>query len=162
MYIPFLIPNNFHLGSKSIVFSSVRILSNFGIWSWKKLVKSCHCTKVLSWKIDSDSTRLLLLLFCCHYSDTIWICPLQVILCQKHSFVYQLTQNMTTDCSLNYQFSTRKLQVQYILCTTNCLCLDIKNNLMYCQKHSFMHQLTQNMTTDCLFDYQFSKRKHQV
>ena len=113
MYIPFLIPNNFHLGSKSIVFSSVRILSNFGIWSWKKLVKSCHCTKVLSWKIDSDSTRLLLLLFCCHYSDTIWICPLQVILCQKNSIMYQLTQNMTTDCLLNYQFSTRKLQVQY-------------------------------------------------
>ena len=114
MYILFLIPNNFHLGSKSIVFSSVRILSNFGIWSWKKLVKSYHCTKILSWKIGSDSTRLLLLLFCCRYSDTIWICPLQVILCQKHSFMYQLTQNMTTDCSLNYKFSTRKLQVQYI------------------------------------------------
>ena len=39
---------------------------------------------------------------------------LQVIICQKHSFLRQLTQNMTADCSLNYEFSTRKLQVQYL------------------------------------------------
>ena len=45
---------------------------------------------------------------------------LQVILCQKHSFLYQITQNMTADCKLNYEFSTRKLQVQYMLCTSNC------------------------------------------
>ena len=31
---------------------------------------------------------------------------LQVILCQKHSFLHQLKQNMTTDCLLNYEFST--------------------------------------------------------
>ena len=29
-----------------------------------------------------------------------------------------LNQNMTTDCSLNYKFSTRKLQVQYSLYST--------------------------------------------
>ena len=44
---------------------------------------------------------------------------IQVNLCQKHSFLHQLTHNMTTDCSLNYKFSTRKLQVQYMLCTSN-------------------------------------------
>ena len=27
-------------------------------------------------------------------------------LCQKLSFVHQLTHNMTTDCSLNYNFNT--------------------------------------------------------
>ena len=37
---------------------------------------------------------------------------LMVILCQKHSLLHQLTQKMTADCSLNYEFSTRKLQVQ--------------------------------------------------
>ena len=30
----------------------------------------------------------------------------QVNLCQKVSFLHQLTQNMTTDCSLNYKFNT--------------------------------------------------------
>ena len=44
----------------------------------------------------------------------------QVILCQKHSFLHQWNQNMTTDCSLNYEFNTRKLQIQCMLCTSNC------------------------------------------
>ena len=35
----------------------------------------------------------------------------QVILCQKHSFLHQLTQNMMTDCLLNYNFSSRKLKL---------------------------------------------------
>ena len=30
----------------------------------------------------------------------------QVNLCQKLLFLHQLTHNMTTDCSLNYKFST--------------------------------------------------------
>ena len=42
---------------------------------------------------------------------------LQVNLFQKRSFLHQLTHNMTTDCSLNYEFSTRKIQVQDMLCT---------------------------------------------
>ena len=42
----------------------------------------------------------------------------QVIFCQKHSIFNQLTQIMTTDCSLNYEFSylkevKRKLHVQF-------------------------------------------------
>ena len=41
----------------------------------------------------------------------------QINLCQNHLFLYQLTHNVTTDCSLNYKFSTRKLQVQCMLCT---------------------------------------------
>ena len=36
----------------------------------------------------------------------------QVNLFQKHLFLSQLTHNMTTDCSLNYQFSTWKFQAQ--------------------------------------------------
>ena len=34
----------------------------------------------------------------------------QVNLCQKHSFLNQLTHNMMTDCSLIYNFSTRQIQ----------------------------------------------------
>ena len=45
------------------------------------------------------------------------IAHVQVNLFQKHSFLNQLTHNMTTDCSLNYKFSTRKIQVQNMLCT---------------------------------------------
>ena len=36
----------------------------------------------------------------------------QVNLCQKHLFLHQLTHNMTTDCSLNHEFSTWKFQAQ--------------------------------------------------
>ena len=36
----------------------------------------------------------------------------------------------TTNCSLNCEFSARKLQVQYILCTSNCSKCH-RNNLMY-------------------------------
>ena len=43
----------------------------------------------------------------------------QVILCQKHSFLNQLTQNITTDCLLNYEFIPKKLQIQCMLCKLN-------------------------------------------
>jgi hypothetical protein len=39
----------------------------------------------------------------------LWI---QVNLCQKFLFLYQLTHNMTTDCSLNYKFNTWKSKAQ--------------------------------------------------
>ena len=42
---------------------------------------------------------------------------LQVILCQKHSFLHQLTQNMTTNCLLNYQLSTWFVQNLYWACS---------------------------------------------
>ena len=34
----------------------------------------------------------------------------QVNFCQKYLFTCQLTHNMTADCTMNYKFSTRKLQ----------------------------------------------------
>ena len=45
-----------------------------------------------------------------------WI-TVQVNLFQKHLFLHQLTLNLTTDCSLNYEFSTCKFQAQNMLCT---------------------------------------------
>ena len=55
---------------------------------------------------------------------------LQVILCQKHSFLHQLIQNMTTDCPLNYEFST--YCVHHIVLNVK------KTNFMYttCSEHS--------------------------
>ena len=44
-------------------------------------------------------------------------CMVQVNLCQKYLFSYQLTHNMTKYCSLIYQSRTRKLQAQSMLCT---------------------------------------------
>ena len=37
---------------------------------------------------------------------------IQLNLCQKLLFLHQLSHNTTTDCSLNYEFSTQKLQAQ--------------------------------------------------
>ena len=39
----------------------------------------------------------------------------QVNLFQKHLFLHQLTHNMTTDCSMIYEFSTRKFHEQNML-----------------------------------------------
>ena len=50
---------------------------------------------------------------------TSWSIMLQVNLCQKPLFLHQLTHNMTTDCSVNYQFSTWKLPVQYMKITSS-------------------------------------------
>ena len=46
---------------------------------------------------------------------SIYWCPHQV--CQKHLFLHQLTLSMTSDCSLNYEFSTRKFHAQNMLRT---------------------------------------------
>jgi hypothetical protein len=67
------------------------------------------------------------------------VMAVQVNRCQKFLFLHQLTHNMTTDCSLNYQFSTWKLQAQNIRRTCcvhklfSCFCFDIQNSL--CTQH---------------------------
>ena len=69
----------------------------------------------------------------------------QVNLCQKLSFLHQLTNNMTTDCSLNYKFNTWKFQAQ----TWEEHVSDIQNNFstqhvlpMFCKKKSFWQRFT--------------------
>ena len=59
----------------------------------------------------------------------------QVNLCQKRSFFHQLTHNMTTDCSWNDKFSTRKIQVQNMLCTK--IVLNAKTKNKFCTVHVF-------------------------
>ena len=55
----------------------------------------------------------------------------QVNLCQKHSFLNQLTHNMTKDCSLN----SLKLQVQNMLCTNIVLNVKTKTKNNFCTQH---------------------------
>ena len=74
-------------------------------------------------------------------------CSIQVNLCQKLLFLHQLTHNMTTDCSLNYKFSTRKLQVQYMLCAQIVFCFDIQNNL--CTQHVLSLYWTGKSMNNC-------------
>ena len=68
---------------------------------------------------------------------------LQVNLCQKCLFPLQLTHNMTTDCSMHYEFSTRKLQEhsmsrtcqEHLICTN---CLDV---ISFKQRSSKINQI---------------------
>ena len=74
----------------------------------------------------------------------------QVKLCQKLLFLHQLTQNMTTDCSLNYKFMTWDFQAQTWIenvCTE--IVSDIQNNFCtqnvlprFCKKKSFWQRFT--------------------
>ena len=54
---------------------------------------------------------------------------LQVNLCRKLSFLNQLTQNLTRDCSLNSRKNTSSQHVLYSFC----FCFDIQNNI--CTQH---------------------------
>ena len=48
----------------------------------------------------------------CRGLDQNYSYTVQANLCQKLLFLHQLTHNMTTDCSLDYKFSTCKLHAQ--------------------------------------------------
>ena len=83
----------------------------------------------------------------CRYFYTISY-VVKVILCQKHSFLLQLIQNITTDFSLNYKFSTCWLhQIGFF-----CPCFDIQNNLMYttCTELVVFLYWTRNSTKNIL------------
>ena len=57
---------------------------------------------------------------------------LQVNIFQKHLFFHQLTHSLTKDCSLNYEFSTWKLQAQNMLCKyINCSECQNKKQFVY-------------------------------
>ena len=57
---------------------------------------------------------------------------IQVILYQKHSFLHQLTQNMTIDCSLNYESSKWKLQVVHYIWISKQKQFDVPNMYWTC------------------------------
>ena len=64
------------------------------------------------------------------------ISAVQVNLFQKQlSFLNQLTHNMTTDCSLIPDFSTRKIQAQNMLCKLIVLNVETKTKNNLCAQH---------------------------
>ena len=93
----------------------------------------------------------------------------QVNLFQKHSFLNQLTHNMTTDCSLIPDFSTRKIQVENTLCTKIVFCFGIQNNC--CAQHVlnlyFSYTISQesinNLSSYCgLTDSRMSASENEI
>ena len=56
---------------------------------------------------------------------------LQVNLFQKHLFLNKLTHNMTTDCAFIPEFSTRKIQVENMMCTNIVLKTKNKKQCLY-------------------------------
>ena len=96
-------------------------------WNYGELKRHFHSVpcfhKSAKKKLYSDALWWLfryvyllnVLIFCTINTDQDHVC-VQVNLCQKLLFLLQLTYNMTTDCSLNYQFSKWKFQAQNMLC----------------------------------------------
>ena len=98
------------IGNSGTIFLNLHSLSTLG---WQ-ILKSDYFQNDLykftdstySWKIQMN------LAISCHSEihDLTNVISVQVNLCQKPLFLHQLTHNMTTDCSVNYQFSTWKFQ----------------------------------------------------
>ena len=85
--------STFLLGPAFIMFSFHHLQATWNKGSWSKTPKSCARTT----SIPNMSYSM-----CSAYC-------LQVIVCQKHSFLHQSTQNTTKDCSLNYKFVQENL-----------------------------------------------------
>ena len=96
--------------------------------------RGCQCGTIL-WNryefvynisISDLSTKNCKELYC-KWMMHLCIFVVQVNLCQKLSFLNQLTQTMRRDCSLN----SKKIRVNNILCTKIifCFCFDILNNI---------------------------------
>ena len=68
----------------------------------------------------------------------------QVNLCQKLLFLHQLTYNMTTDCSLNYKFTTWKFLTQNMRRTCCLQKMFLTNSVhnLFCKKKSFWQWFT--------------------
>ena len=84
------------------------------------------------------------------YKMILWLCNIQVSLCQKLLFLHQLTYNMTTDCSFmtssvheNYKLRTCSEHVVYI----NCFECQNKN------KKQYMHMYWTGKSMNNLLSY---------
>ena len=79
-------------------------------------VKVAKSQKIFSCSLDLQRNKLRQNSLFLAIQILYFVFKIQVNLCQKHLFLHQLTHYMTTDCSLNYKFSTWKLQGQNMLC----------------------------------------------
>ena len=78
----------------------------------KLAFKRCNEKLTLSFQDHSCMNVIMKLIILCSLPKKLSISlfflqqvSVQVNLCQKQIFLHQLTHNMTTDCSLNYEFS---------------------------------------------------------
>ena len=99
-----------------------------------------------SGKISSNWFKLTYIMA----NETSFFCFVQVNLFQKPSFLYQLTHNMTRDCSLNYKKKNSSEDVVY----KNCFFyFDIQNNI--CTQHvlnlHFSCNSMNNLSSNCGF-----------
>ena len=78
---------NWQTETKQPVLNNNKFIFFFNCSNWEKFMEKIHETNW--WKHLMNS--------------------LQVILCQTHSFLHELTQNMMTYYWMSYEFSTRKL-----------------------------------------------------
>ena len=78
--------------------------------SWQRY--ECLNTAIPSLHSQVGRSCNLVLLIMTQCQSSFYFIHLQVNLFQKHLFLHQLTHNMKKDCSLNYKFSTWKLQAQ--------------------------------------------------
>ena len=76
--------------------------------------------------------------------ETKFLPYIQVNLCQKLSFMNQLTQNMTRDCSLNYKKNTSSEHVVYKYCF-ECQNKNKKKHFLYttCSKVVFFGEFNE-------------------
>ena len=132
--------------------------------------KSSKCMNLLFCKHANKSLSLILcspLIIATRRSNTLWIrkCILgwilirycfdftkylkcldlqssvQVNLCQKLLFLPQLTHNMTTDCSLEYEFS-RYIKIQEHVLYTNCFLFLFLHSEQFLYTTCFSHVLS--------------------
>ena len=129
-------------------FHAICKISNFNMWTAKNLVQA-SCTELT---LPGKDARAVLGVFgssvCNIFLSQHWEAlsrnfkpSLQVNQCQKLSFSNQLTHNITTDCSLIPDFSTRKIQLQNMLCT----------NIVFCFWLVFKTIFVHNMFSICIF-----------
>ena len=120
-------------------FIEIKIYVGYMVWPWCCLLQNSQRQKKLSKakisfapmvRTNYTSIQKFMLIemkrnnvFFHNHSFPWLLKTVQVNLCQKLLFLHQLTHNMTTDCSLNYQFSTWKFQLrtcQEHVVYTNC------------------------------------------
>ena len=92
-------------------------------WDWKLWAEITNATSTLNVllrvvPITRSSTLHIAILYI-YYENKSFNSKtcVQVNIFQKHLFLHQLSHNMTKNCSLNYKFSTWKLQAQNMLRT---------------------------------------------
>ena len=82
-------------------------------------------------------------------ADVLVVAVVQVVLCQKHSILHQLSQNMTNYLYLNFLFCTSSVQALYVLSSSNCSEFQNKRSVHY---HFVNPSLQKFKTIPCRID----------